>query len=154
MSGQKVEDEQSVRDEGGNLLRGKGPICERWEQYFSKLLISIPVSTDRAVIENVTQQPVALSLRDPRGPTETADVPTAMANGKVISPDGPPAELLKLALVGEHSEILNDFHSIIVAVWTSGEVPQKWKEATIEMVYNWKGRTGCGNYRGIYGTCW
>ena len=72
-----------------------------------------------------------------------------MANGKAIGPDELPAELLKLGLSDSSHEILLAFHGIIVAVWMTGEVPQEWKDATIEVLHKKKDRTECSNYRGL-----
>ena len=68
----------------------------------------------------------------------------SMANEKAVGPDSLPAELLKLY----DPDILQHFHSIILAVWTEGEVPQQWKDATIKVLHK-KDRSDCGNYGGI-----
>ena len=57
-----------------------------------------------------------------------------MANGKDTEPDELPAELLKLGLSDSSHEILLVFHGIIVAVWMTGEAPQEWKDATINVL--------------------
>ena len=72
-----------------------------------------------------------------------------MANGKAMGPDELPAELLKLGLFDSSHEILLAFHDIIVAVWMTGGVPQKWKDATIKVLHKKKDRTECSNYRGL-----
>lgn len=56
------------------------------------------------------------------------------------------AEPLKLELIGEPSEMLYHVHSIIAAVWMSGEVPQAWKYAIIKVLR--KKRAECRSYRG------
>ena len=48
-----------------------------------------------------------------------------MANGKAMGPDELPAELLNLELSDSFHEIFLAFHSIIVAVWMTGEVPRE-----------------------------
>lgn len=72
-----------------------------------------------------------------------------MSNGKATGPDGLPAEILKLGMNGDAPEILYHFHSIVTAVWTSGEVPQEWKDVTIKVLHKKGDRTECSNYRGI-----
>ena len=39
--------------------------------------------------------------------------------------------------------------NILVDVWVTGEVPQQWKDAIIEVLHKKKDRTDCNNYRGI-----
>ena len=72
-----------------------------------------------------------------------------MANDKAMGPDELPAELLKLGLSDSSHEILLAFHGIIGAVWMTGEVPQKWKDATTKVLHKKKDRTECSNYRDL-----
>ena len=81
--------------------------------------------------------------------SETKKALRSMANGKAMGPDELPAELLKLWLSDSSHEILLAFHDIIVAVWMTGEVPQEWKDATINVLHKKKDRTECSNYRGL-----
>lgn len=105
-----------MKDEGENLLREKGPICERWGRYFFTLLNAMSAIIDRVVIEDITQRPIALSHGDRPSPTETGEALRAVATRKVTVPDSLFADLLKLGLIGEPSEILYHFHSTIAAV--------------------------------------
>ena len=34
-------------------------------------------------------------------------------------------------------------------MWRTGEVPQRWKDATIKVLYKKKDHSDCNNYRGI-----
>ena len=61
----------------------------------------------------------------------------SMANDKAIGSDELPEELLKLGL------------SVIVAVGMTEEVPQEWKDETIEVQHKKKDQTECSNYRGF-----
>ena len=36
-----------------------------------------------------------------------------------------------------------------LAVWMTGEVPQEWKDAIIQVLHKKKDRTECSNYRGL-----
>ena len=72
-----------------------------------------------------------------------------MANAKVVGPDELPVELLKLGINHEPT-VLREFHRVIKLVWHQREVPQRWRDAVIEIkVLHKKDRTECGNYRGI-----
>ena len=67
-----------------------------------------------------------------------------MANGKAMGSDELPAELL-YGLSTSSYEILLAFHSIILAMRMTGEVPQECKDTTIKVLYNKKDLTECGN---------
>ena len=81
--------------------------------------------------------------------SETKKALRSMANGKAMGPDELPAELLKLGLSDSSHKVLLAFHSMIVAVWMAGEVPQEWKDATINVLLKKKDRIECSNYRGL-----
>ena len=71
-----------------------------------------------------------------------------MHNWKAPGPDSLVAELFKIDEPAEPI-VLESFHAILVEVWTGGEVPQKWKDATIKVLYKKSDRSNCSNYRGI-----
>lgn len=57
------------------------------------------------------------------------------ANESAVGREPFSVELLKLddPVIPQHFHII-----IIVAVWTEGEVPQQWEDATIKVLYNKK----------------
>ena len=67
-----------------------------------------------------------------------------MPTWKEVGPDSLPAELLKL-----HPEIIRCFHNLLVIVWRTGDMPQRWKDATIKVLHKKKDHSDCNNYRGI-----
>lgn len=71
-----------------------------------------------------------------------------MANGEATGPDDLPAELLKLELSKDPSELLHHFNSTIDAVWTPGILLWESKEAITEVLHE-EDRTECGNCRVI-----
>ena len=68
-----------------------------------------------------------------------------MLNWKAVGPDSLPAEVLKL----DHPEFIRYVHNLLVNVWSTGEVPQQWKDATITVLHERKDLSDCNNYRGI-----
>ena len=38
---------------------------------------------------------------------------------------------------------------VITRVWRDGQVPQRWRDAVLKVLYKKKDRTNSGNYRGI-----
>ena len=68
-----------------------------------------------------------------------------MPNWKAVGPDSLPAELLKF----DHPEFIRYFHNLLVNVSRTGDVPQQWKDATIEkVIHKKKDRSDCNNCRG------
>jgi len=69
-----------------------------------------------------------------------------LKNNKAAGPDGLPAEVFK------HGGYLlkHRLHRFITSTWSSGCVPQQWKDSNIVTIYKRKGdKAICGNSRGI-----
>ena len=67
-------------------------------------------------------------------------------NDKAAGPDGLSAEFFKYG----GPSVSRHLHDIIPLVWSTGVIPQQWKDASIVMIYKGKGdKANCGNYRGI-----
>ena len=73
----------------------------------------------------------------------------SMGNSNAVRPDEFPVELLRL---GPHHDprVLRDFHQVITRLWREKRVQRKWCDAVIKILHKKKGRTECGNYRGIH----
>ena len=149
LQGKKFGSAQYIRDENRKLLRKLDEIRARWRRYFTSLLNTTSAALNRTIIEGLSQKPTALSLGDPPVVSETKMALRSMVNGKAMGPDELPVELLKLVLSDSSHETLLAFHDIIVDVWMTGEVPQEWKDATINVLHKKKDRTECSNYRGL-----
>ena len=140
MQGKKLGSAQYIRDEDGKLLRKLEEFLARWRRYFTSLLNTTSAALNRTIHEDHLQKPAALSLGGPPVASETKKAPRFMANGKAMGPDELPAELSKLGLSDSSHEILLAFHGIIVAIWMTGEVPQEWKYATINIQHKKRDR--------------
>ena len=79
---------------------------------------------------------------------ELTDAIRSLVNGKAVGPDGVSVELFKITLNGDPA-LRRRLLDIVVRIWRGGEVPQQWKDAMIMVLHEKKGRTECGNYRGI-----
>ena len=89
----KVES-QCLRNEEGRMLRDEGHICERCVRFFRSML---KVKFDMLYLDIPTrlpQQPVASALGIEPTEEEIAIATKALANAKVVGPDGLPGELL------------------------------------------------------------
>ena len=143
----KVES-QCVHDDGGRLLRDKGRIRERWVRFFRSLLNSKSDMLDPDIPKRLPQQPVASALGIEPTEEEIATAMKAMANEKVVGPDGLLVELLKLRLQQDRS-ILLEFYRLTILIWREGKVPQQWKDAVITVLHKNGDKTECGNCRSI-----
>ena len=79
---------------------------------------------------------------------ELTDAIRSLANGKAVGPNGVSIELFTIILNGDPA-LRRRLLNIVVRIWRGGEVPQQWKDAIIMVLHKKKGRTKCGNYRGI-----
>ncbi len=69
-----------------------------------------------------------------------------LKHNKASGPDGIPAEILKHGGMN----LLHRLHRFITTAWTSGKIPQQWKDANIVTIYKRKGdKADSGNSRGI-----
>ena len=56
LGGRKIEGQQAIKDENGNLLRDKGDILRRWERFFSNLLNTKSHALQPSIVEKVQQR--------------------------------------------------------------------------------------------------
>ena len=76
---------------------------------------------------------------------ELTDAIRSLENGKAV---GPAVKLFKITRNGDPAP-RRRLLDIVVRIWMRDEVPQQWKDAIIMVLHKKKGRTECGNYRGI-----
>ena len=67
---------------------------------------------------------------------------------EAVYPDELLVKLFKLRL-NHDPKVLREFHQVIKLVWRQPKVPQRWQDAVIKVLHKKKGRSECGNYRGI-----
>ena len=137
-----------VKDENGVLLRDVELIRERWIRWFQTLLNAKSPRLDSNIAEGLGQWLENMPLGVQPTMQELTDAIRSLANGKAVGPEGASFELFKITLNGDPA-LRRRLLDIFVRIWTRGEVPQQWKDAIIMVIHKKKGRTGCGNYRGI-----
>jgi len=111
------------------LIKDQQGILSRWAEHLSELLNCIN-PTDPALIELIPQLPI---ISDPEQSPTFHEIHVAMKglkNNKAAGPDGLPAEVFKHG--GYH--LLHRLHCFITSAWSSGCVPQQWKDANIVTV--------------------
>ena len=139
---------QYIRDEEGILLRDPGLVLGRWARFFGILLNSKSDKLRLDIIEELPQWPITHALGVEPTENELIGALRSIANAKAVRPDELPVELLKFGM-NHDPTVLREFHRVIKRVWHQREVPQRWRDAVIKVLYKKKDRTECGNYRGI-----
>ena len=140
-----------IRNEDGELLHNAEAIRDRFARHFQSLLNPDGAELDYDILELIDQLPIDEALSREPEIWETEKAIRKLKNWKACGPDGIPAEALKLALeeTPEGQHILLHIHELVLAAWRREEVPQKWKDAIITVLFKKKDRNNCGNYRGI-----
>ena len=88
-----------------------------------------------------------------RGRTDTKWVNRSLEvdgrrEGSGLGPDELPVKLLKLG-INHDPTVPRECPRVIKLMWRQGEVPQRWRDAVINVLHKKNNRTECGNYRGI-----
>ena len=121
--------------DGTKVIKGHESILSRWAEHLKELLNCVN-PTDPTLVDLIPQLPIIPQLDHPPAFYEVEAAIKGLKNNKSAGPDGIPAEVFK--------------HQFIHRAWTTGKLPQQWKDATIVTVYKKKGdRQVCGNCRGI-----
>ena len=164
LGGRKIQGQQAIKDENGNLLRDKGDILRRWERFFGNLLNTKSPTLQPPIVEKVQQRRKAppppppgarsqieepISLEAEPTYAETQKAVRTMANWKAPGADLLLVELLKLDDPTREPVVLKHFHAILVRVWRGEEIPQECKDATIKVLHKKSERSDCNNFRGI-----
>ena len=131
--------------DGVTLIKDQPGILSRWAEHLSELLNCIN-PTDPTFIDLIPQLPIIPDLDQLPTFHEVCVAVKGLKNNKAAGPDGLPAEVFK------HGGYLlkHRLHRFITSTWSSGCVPQQWKDANIVTIYKRKGdKAICGNSRGI-----
>jgi exonuclease III len=134
-----------LASDNSTMITDKTEILKRWMEHFNNLL-NTPSVISKEALDRVKTFPEDARLDRPPSLAEVRSAIKAMKNNKAPGPDAIPAEVFKhggIAL-SQRLEIL------FKRLWSVGEVPQDFKDATIIPIYKRKGnKADCGNYRGI-----
>ena len=95
-TGRRFFNSQYIRDDEGRFLRYIELIRESWVSWFHKLLNTKSPTLDPTITNELKVWPPCSPLEDLPSRYEVEDVIRAMANRKVVGPDGLPVELLKV----------------------------------------------------------
>ena len=117
-------------DEDGTLPRDKVHIRKRWAGFFQTLLNKKSPKLDLTITVLFPQRPLAPSLGVQPTMDNMMGVMQGVSNWEAARPDSLRAEVLKL----DHPEFIRYFHNLLVNVWSTGDVPQQWKDGTIKIL--------------------
>ena len=113
-----------ILDKQGNDINDAKRKLERWKEYFEEKL-NPEVMTDPNVLNSFP-----IIDRDPPPPphrSETKAAIESLKRGKAPGPDGVTAELINVG----SEDVVDLYHSLISATWSTGHVPQQWCKAAI-----------------------
>ena len=97
------------------------------------------------VFSTLEVRPVDEELAIPPSPEEVGRAIRAMANGKAAGASGILPELVKYGPDELHECLL----ALILTVWSSGGVPQEWRNAQLVPIPQRGDLSHCDNWRGI-----
>ena len=128
-----------------NLIKDAPSILERWTEYLTGLL-NHRNPIDPTYFEDLPTLPVINQLDETPTYEDIRKACLSLKNNKAPGPDGLPGELFKYG----GPALTEKLHDFISLFWTTGLLPQTWKDPIMTMIYKRKGcRTRCENYRGI-----
>lgn len=131
--------------DGTKLLTDKDEIQERWVEY-NRELLNCPSSVDPKALEEVKQRPIQDDLALPPTKQEVENAIKMTQSGKSPGDDNIPPEIYKHGGPAPLNELVHLFE----AIWTTEQVPQDLKDASIVTIFKRKGdKSLCSNYRGI-----
>ena len=129
----------------GRVLSEKADILQRWAEHFNSVL-NQPSQFDDSVLSELPMWPTASELNVEPSTEEVLRALHQTSSGKAPGIDGIPPDILKLG--GDH--LLSHLAALFHSIWTSGVVPQDFKDALIVHIYKRKGdRSSCDNHLGI-----
>ena len=127
----------AIKDSNGNILTDKESILERWAKFYEELYHDDPVCTN---VDDAHEDAIPIILR-----SEVEQAIQELKTGKSPGLDNIYSEYIKAGGEPLMKAFLHLFHQILV----TGNIPSKFPEALIVVLYKKKSRLECGNYRPI-----
>lgn len=135
------------------VLTQEGPIRDAWALHFERLAAD-PTGNSRNPtkwanwIESSPHQHME-KLDRPISVEEIEEAIKRMKRCKAPGADGIPADLLKLACLGEENSFLLTIHSMINFMFKHGVIPGAWCQSVVVAIPKKGDPTDMNNYRGI-----
>lgn len=134
-----------LKEKDGSVITDNNDKLNRWIEHYSELY-SGESSVCAATLQALPSLPCLTSLDEPPDLDEVITTVRNLKCNKSAGGDAIPAELLKAGI----SQLGLPLHQLVSSCWSTGSVPQDFKDAKITTLYKQKGDRGdCNNYRGI-----
>ncbi|BHF58665.1 hypothetical protein SprV_0100161900 [Sparganum proliferum] len=117
--------------DGNTLLTEKSQIQQRWAEHFRGVL-NRPSTISDVAIARLPQVETNVDLDLPPSLQETIRAVQQLSSGKVPGSDAIPAEVYKHG----GSQLIYPLTVLFQEMWSQGEVPQDYKDATIVHLYS------------------
>ena len=129
-----------ILDEHGQKLLCTDDQLDSWKRQFASVLnVRRPIAIDSGMVVRSVGSGVPLSKE------EITNAIKKLKNNRASVNDRIAAELLKAG----SAELFDWLSELLQQVWSSGRVPQDWKDSVLIPVFKKYDRLICDNYRGI-----
>jgi len=143
----------NVRSDTGEMLTEEEEITDRWRIYFENVLNGgrkdwTELQADQTMLSINTEETDTVEEEvelTPLEPEEVIKALNSVKNGKDPGEDAITAELLKN--VGRECQLR--MCNLILEIWKSETMPEKWKRGMIIPIHKKGSRSECTNYRPI-----
>jgi len=116
--------------DGTKVMKDHEGILSRWAEHLKELLNCVN-PTDPTLVDLIPQLLIIPQLDRSPAFYEVEVAIKGLKNNKSAGPDGIPAEVFKHG--GNH--LTHRLHQFIHRAWTTGKLPQQWKDATVVTIY-------------------
>jgi len=131
--------------DGKTLITDRVGILSRWAEHFHGVLNQTS-TFDPTVLSELLVWDTNHDLMQPPDSSKVLRAVNQMSSGKAPGPDGLPPELFKSG----GPDIVSKLPLLYQFIWSSGTVPQEFKDALIVHIFKRKGdRSVCDDHRGI-----
>ena len=130
-----------ILDEAGQQMKKPEEKLARWKRHFEHTLnVQRQVAADLMELEDNAGSDTLGVTRE-----EVESAVMWLTNGKTAGKDRIQAELLKSG----GSAVIDWLTELLEEVWSTRQIPQEWKDATLVPLHKKKDKKICDNYRGV-----
>jgi hypothetical protein len=144
----KTNNIQPIKTSTGEVVHTIQEVMIGWHQHFNNLLGGgKEPKVEQDATDGLLQYGVDKSLGKVPTVEEIQAAIKSLRNNKATGEDMIPIEIINA--FSKEGETRTTLCNIIERWWTSGDVPQSWKDAIFIILFKKGDKTDCNNYRGI-----